>query len=174
MIDFGNGLTDVSPWHHYCSSQPTGSSESCSPLYSHNTNKMNNAKCTSLCLKVHIVNWNICVFLWCRLSLPNNDHTTLFLTQRSNQPSNIWDANTDCRLWGSVVKIYVWSSKQCHLFSGVLVSSYYQMLLKIQHYWWHNISNTNVYIWTKSKGTAVFLSGERSLWETKKYITCKE
>ena len=62
IVVFGNGLTDFSPSHHYCSSQPTVSSESCSPLYSHNTNKMNNAKCTWLYLTVHIVNWNICVF----------------------------------------------------------------------------------------------------------------
>ena len=71
---------------------------------------------------------------------------------------------------------YVWSSKHCYLFSGVLVSSYYQMLLR------YSFIGDTIYIqykcinWTihldKIQKNSSFLSGGPPLWVTKKNITC--
>ena len=175
MVDFGNGLTDFSPWHHFCSSQPTGSPESCSPLYSHNTNKMNNAKCTWLYLTVHIVNWNICVFcdvyFLCHIMTTRRyfwlRRVTNHLTSETQTPIVVFEVQ---------LSKYVWSSKHCYLFSGVLVSSYYQILLR------HSFIGDTIYIqykcihWTihldKIQKNSSFLSGGPPLWVTKKNITC--
>ena len=89
MIDFGNGLTDVSPWHHYCSSQPTGSPESWSPLYSHNTKQKNNAKLHNCIFVFYVMYIYICaknIFL----NKCKSDQIVLSLSLQTEQQSGIF------------------------------------------------------------------------------------